>query len=298
MGKIEIVIGCYAFTTLLCFFIQRGELNKKVRVAGLRSNKYYPERYVKPCKFIEEIYNWRVEVPRFAYISAFVVLLCPILFIIATLVYCLSGFNDEVAAAMNLYVILLIPVLNILWMDVWGEKYKKSSMIGEIRMLEFKGYVSGASEIWYHKKKNYIFDIKLFLYALFLILPGVGILILGIKKGKWAILVLYVIVFIVIPLLIPICRSKNRKATTPKRIFTDGEIITCITDISTETHYIKDVKLLKDHGEFYELVFPFDKGSKNFVCQKNLLVGGTLEDFEMIFEKNNISICRDEQTGS
>ncbi len=100
MGKIEIVIGWYVFITLLCFFIQLGELNKKVRVAGLKSNKYYPERYVKPCKFIEEIYNWRVEVPRFAYISAFVVLLCPILFIVATLVYCLSGF---IAASKQFY---------------------------------------------------------------------------------------------------------------------------------------------------------------------------------------------------
>ncbi len=166
---------------------------------------------------------------------------------------------------------------------------------GEFCMLEFNGYISGASEKWCYKE-NCIFIIKLFLCCSILILPGM--LGIGIITRLWLVFDIYGTASIVTPLLIIIYKSKNRKATTPKRIFTDGEIITCITDINAETHYIKDVKLLKDHGEFYELVFPFDKGSKNFVCQKNLLVGGTLEDFEMIFKKNNISICRDEQVGS
>ena len=47
---------------------------------------------------------------------------------------------------------------------------------------------------------------------------------------------------------------------------------------------ISDAKQLRDFGEFYEIVFPFGKVSDKFICQKNLLTQGTLEEFEKLFE--------------
>lgn len=47
---------------------------------------------------------------------------------------------------------------------------------------------------------------------------------------------------------------------------------------------IKDVKNVYDHGEFYDLVFPFGKISGKFICQKNLLTEGTLAEFEALFD--------------
>lgn len=126
MGKFAFVIFVYALTAFSSFFGHPYTLNKMVKLAGLK-NKYYPNGYVKPCKFIAERHNWRREVPRFAYISSFVIMLYPILFVISTLVYCLSGFKDNVGADMFLYGVLLVPGLNMLWMTIWGEIYIKGN---------------------------------------------------------------------------------------------------------------------------------------------------------------------------
>lgn len=132
MRKIVFVILLYAFTILFGFFSHRKLLDKKVRFAGL-NNKYYPKGYIKPCICIANDYNWRREIPCFAYISAFLIYSYPILFIIATLVYCLSGFKDQIAVDMFLYVILIMPALNVLWMDIWGEIYRKGNQEDQSR---------------------------------------------------------------------------------------------------------------------------------------------------------------------
>lgn len=161
-------------------------------------------------------------------------------------------------------------------------------------MIEFDGYISGISEKWCYKR-NWFFGMKMFWIALLLVSPT--ILYLGVKINNWAIIGLYGSLFVITPLLSLVSQSKkSRKMTTPKRVFTDGEIITCVTDKNVETRYIQDVKFVNDYGEFYELVFPFGKISKNFICQKSLLVGGTLEDFEMLFKKSGVSIIRKKNT--
>ncbi len=70
----------------------------------------------------------------------------------------------------------------------------------------------------------------------------------------------------------------------PKRIYTDNEFIAVETDKEGEFAKISDVKKVVDHGEFYELIFPLGKVGKKYICQKNLLTKGTLEEFESLFE--------------
>ena len=45
-----------------------------------------------------------------------------------------------------------------------------------------------------------------------------------------------------------------------------------------------DVKKVRDYGNFYYLTFYFPYKDGYFVCQKDLLVEGTLEEFEKLFE--------------
>ena len=47
---------------------------------------------------------------------------------------------------------------------------------------------------------------------------------------------------------------------------------------------IDDVKKIIDYGEFYDFVFTFSARDIYFVCQKDLLVCGTIEEFESLFE--------------
>lgn len=149
-------------------------------------------------------------------------------------------------------------------------------------MIIFDGYLSGSAEKWLHKK-NKEFGRNVFLVAVLLFLPI--ILFFGIETQKWIIIVLYSLLFVIVPLLSIIPQSKKeRKMVTPYKIIIDETTLTCKASKFEEIKYIQDVKVVKDHGDFYEIIFPFGKVSNNFICQKNLLSKGSLKEFEVLFK--------------
>ena len=149
-------------------------------------------------------------------------------------------------------------------------------------MIEFKGYIDGAARkrFWHN---NRVMGVKILLGAEALIFPG--IIVFGIKAQNWLMVIMCAAAFFIFPLFALIPQGKKaEKSMLPKRIVADEESITCTTDKEIVTKWITDVKQVIDHGEFYELVFPFGKISTNFICQKELLTKGTLEQFERLFE--------------
>ena len=51
-----------------------------------------------------------------------------------------------------------------------------------------------------------------------------------------------------------------------------------------EVKNLNQVKKVVDFGEWYKIFFIFPYKSQRFVCQKDLLVQGTIEEFEAVFE--------------
>ena len=47
---------------------------------------------------------------------------------------------------------------------------------------------------------------------------------------------------------------------------------------------IQDIKEIWDMGSFYAIIFYFPNMDRRFICQKDLLVEGTIEEFEQLFE--------------
>ena len=91
--------------------------------------------------------------------------------------------------------------------------------------------------------------------------------------------------FIIAPLLLYIPkRKKERLSLTPKCIRVEDECIICMADKYTEQRFIDDVKKVYDYGEYYDLIFSFGKVSEKFICQKELLSKGSIEEFESLFE--------------
>lgn len=147
--------------------------------------------------------------------------------------------------------------------------------------IEFNGLLTGETEK-YFRKKSVKFGLGIILVALGLFLPGV--IALGVFGGIEEILFAYLtlsaflITFAVLPK-----GKKNRAALTPKKIHTDGDSITVISEKYAETKFIEDAKVVYDKGEFYDIVFRIGNYSEKFVCQKSLLQKGTLEEFEELF---------------
>lgn len=149
-------------------------------------------------------------------------------------------------------------------------------------MIEFKGQLSGSAEKRFWKREK-TFVQNLFLIVFLSLAPTV--IIYSVKTHHWLALICYSAFLLVIWLLFQIPKSKKEKARmTPKRIFTEDEYIVCVADAYSESRLISDVTKVRDFGEFYELVFPFGKMNFKFICQKDLLTQGTLEEFEALFQ--------------
>ena len=153
-------------------------------------------------------------------------------------------------------------------------------------MIDFSGYITGKAEKRFIKKsrelgQNIISVVMLFLF------PTACYFTIKVEDSLY--IRLFLILFIGLILITYIPKSKKeQKSLTPKRIFTDGESIICVADRYTESRFIDDVKKVKDYGEFYELFFPLGKVSEKFICQKDLLSKGTLEEFEALFDRKII----------
>lgn len=148
-------------------------------------------------------------------------------------------------------------------------------------MIEFNGYLTGAAENgWLRINKVSTFNI--FFVSSFLVLaPILYWFIITEQRLMSVVIAIAIFLFPSIPLL----RSKKElREFLPKNIVIDDDYIRCKSDKQGEMKRICDVKKVIDYGEFYYIAFPAGKMSTNFICQKDLLVKGTLKDFEKLFE--------------
>lgn len=69
----------------------------------------------------------------------------------------------------------------------------------------------------------------------------------------------------------------------PQMISIDSSVL-CSSGVSYyETRKLDDVKKVVDYGEWYRIFFYFPYRSMRFVCQKDLIIEGTIEEFEELF---------------
>lgn len=150
-------------------------------------------------------------------------------------------------------------------------------------MIEFNGYLTGAAEKHFYKKLA-TYEQNITLICITLSLPMV------IYAGKLignveVFFCLFCSLYLIIPLVVRIPKSaREKKQLTPQRVRLEGEYIVSFSEKFTEKKLISDVSFVRDFGDFYELVFPLRKLSNRFICQKELLKSGTLQEFEQIFE--------------
>ena len=88
------------------------------------------------------------------------------------------------------------------------------------------------------------------------------------------------------------------KESMPSTILIDMDEQTIETmgngKICYKCHKIQDVKKILDYGEFYAIIFYFPNADRRFICQKDYIVQGTIEEFEQLF-KGKIVRLKDNQ---
>ena len=151
-------------------------------------------------------------------------------------------------------------------------------------MIEFEGYLTGTAEKAFVRKtrKTALFALG---FGVLLTLPLIFLFGKAVFRDDAFIYAMLSAMFIgAIIVFIP-KGKKEHQAMLPKRIYMDKSHIVCVADRYTDSRLISDVTKVVDHGDFYELHFPFGKSSDKFICQKSLLKKGTLRGFENLFGK-------------
>ena len=151
-------------------------------------------------------------------------------------------------------------------------------------MFEFKGTYSDKTLKYMNIKfiKGLVFVVAFTTIFLIPIVYPLGDL-FGSKWAPWS----FVLVFPCEALVIGIIMSVDKKRLAvgfPKKIYTEDEYITFISEKYDIYITTDNIKTVLDFGDFYHIKPKRGKGPLNLICQKDMLTGGTIEEFEAIFE--------------
>lgn len=157
-------------------------------------------------------------------------------------------------------------------------------------MIEFSGYLTGAA------LKHYCTWLKRICITFVFICACIGlpafVLIFQNYVGVLKILVVYVVVFGLGLFFTPLFQVKHdirqmrsgKNSNIPKRIYITANTIVSVSNKTPVKQEIENVKEVRDYGEYYALFFNNFSNYSQFVCQKNLLTKGSIEEFESLFE--------------
>lgn len=153
-------------------------------------------------------------------------------------------------------------------------------------MIEFKGVVSEQVRIDRMHRVNKLLIIPL---IVFFIASTVLLVISAVNKADIGIYlsIVYDVATLVIFVMMYLLPTENR-LTYPHYLSNEIQIVIAKSKIChsyfKKTKPIEDVKRVVDVGEWYYIVFKYGDIGNAWICQKDLLMQGTVSDFEKIFE--------------
>lgn len=151
-------------------------------------------------------------------------------------------------------------------------------------MIKFDGYLTGTSQKFFCKQIVKLQQ-KLIIFTCIpaLILLSIVFYLLFDIIAIYPEIVISEIILVALVVMLPKIQTKKEKEKiTPQKIFIDNDLIVSESNAAVETRFIKDVKEVRDYNEFY--YFVFNQYSYRFVCQKDLLTQGSIEEFEALFD--------------
>lgn len=147
-------------------------------------------------------------------------------------------------------------------------------------MFKFYGEVSEQNKKIIINKQRKIF----FCASIIPVLLGVCItIILAIKIHLIYLLFLIPLLFFLIIPFMPLSKRTLDLIIPTKIIIYDDFIISEGNKFKCVKKY-SDIKSIIDYGSYYFIYFKWPKKSYKFLCQKNLLIAGRIEDFEKYFQ--------------
>lgn len=155
-------------------------------------------------------------------------------------------------------------------------------------MIEFFGVLSYETKLEVAKLKSKISgNIFLVVTILTPIITSLATIFNGNFKKVWYLILILTIIFVFITVLmyyVPTKRVDSFKIKTKVQI-ENGNILQIVEELNTFlVKPISKVKKVIDYGCFYAIIFNMGDITNAFICEKQLLIKGTLKDFEELFK--------------
>lgn len=154
-------------------------------------------------------------------------------------------------------------------------------------MIEFYGKITGECRQYIMKREAIVACVAFTVAA---VLVSIPIVILSVTYDPliWIAMSFPAVTAVCgfIPLLLKDYGLSDAKLIFPIKISVDedGEMLS-ENNRFHEYRHVSQVKKVLDMGEFYVLYFYWRHRTFRYVCQKNLLTKGTLEEFEALFKE-------------
>lgn len=155
-------------------------------------------------------------------------------------------------------------------------------------MIVFEGQLENEALKYFCKKYVRVFQI-IFVISSIIVTPFMVKIASALSFAAVKLVLTLIAILIVVSLVgIPILYKVKGQDLSPKKIYIKDNIICSVLKDNVDSKILGNVKVVCDYGTFYDVVFT--KAISNFVCQKDLLTKGTLEEFEALFDGKIIKI--------
>ncbi len=146
-------------------------------------------------------------------------------------------------------------------------------------MIEFKGNISEECKKYIWNRETKFVSLACIITAL--IFSGI-IIIVALKVD------LIILMFLLLTISFAFLGSFPQKGIDerlPQSISIENNEILLVSKACSKSRSIWDIKKITDMGKWYVIDFYFPSKNLFFVCQKDLLIEGCIDDFEKLFEK-------------
>lgn len=148
-------------------------------------------------------------------------------------------------------------------------------------MIKFEGEISGQTLkfiINQHRNKSLIAA------SIVSVILAIGIIIFAILYDTvYFIGLAFPIIFVVLSVFAKPSKSIYN-IILPQRVYIEGETIICENEKGSISRTLDQVETVIDFGEGYYIRFYFGYRSNTSICQKSLLIQGSIEEFEKKFD--------------
>jgi len=100
----------------------------------------------------------------------------------------------------------------------------------------------------------------------------------------WIFIIVFFAVWFMFAIVAVLTPSKNEEEILfPQKIAIIDNTLGSQNEKIHIVRAVSDIKKIIDFGDWYKIVFYFPHKSEAFICQKDLIVEGTIEEFEKLF---------------